>query len=123
MGRKGVIFGGFGREKRVRRAYLGLRKPGKGRFFACRRGGWLAQRGFRARIGHYVSASARPKSTPRSLRRVRKLRVRASGVHDLIRSFPHKLRGESNSRYLSCFAENSRVLEQAVQRYDGGVPN
>ena len=61
---KGRFSGGLGGKRGVRRAYFGLWKPEKRRFFSCGRGDWQAQRGFRARIGHYVSASARPKSTP-----------------------------------------------------------
>jgi hypothetical protein len=64
MGRKGVIFGGFGREKRGQKGVFWAPKAGKKALFAYRRAGWLAQGGFRARIGHYVSSSARPKSTP-----------------------------------------------------------
>ena len=64
MGRKGVVFGGFGREKRGQKGAFGASKAEKKTFFACGRGDWRAQEGFRAKIGHYVSANARPKSTP-----------------------------------------------------------
>ena len=50
MGRKGAIFGGFGREKGGQKGEFGAPEAGKRRFFAYRRAGWLAQRGFRARI-------------------------------------------------------------------------
>jgi len=62
---KGCFSGVFEGKRGVKRAYLGPRKPEKRRFFAYRRGNWRAQRGFRAIIRHYVSANARPKSTPR----------------------------------------------------------
>ena len=62
---KWVIFGGFGREKRGQKGVFWASEAGKRRFFAYRRGDWRAQGGFLAKIGHYVSSSARPKSTPR----------------------------------------------------------
>jgi len=76
IGRKWVIFGGFGREKGGQKGVFAAPKAGKRRFFACRRGDWRAQRVFGVKIGHYVSASARPKSTPGTMRRVRQMRVR-----------------------------------------------
>jgi len=80
MGRKGVIFGGFGRQKRGQKGVFGAPEAGKRRFSACGRGDWRAQRGFRDRIGHYVSASARPKSTPGTMRRVRQMRGEVRGT-------------------------------------------
>ena len=89
---KGVIFGGFGREKGGQKGVFGASEAGKRRFFACRRGDWRVQRGFRVRIGHYVSANARPKSTPGTMIQVRKLRVRtyeslAPSARERARSF------------------------------------
>ena len=59
-----MISGGFGREKRGQKGVFRASEVGKKAFFACGRGDWRAQRDFPARIGHYVSASARPKYTP-----------------------------------------------------------
>ena len=61
---KGVIFGGLGWEKGGQKGVFRASKAEKKAPFACGRGNWRAQRGFRAIIGHYVSAKARPKSTP-----------------------------------------------------------
>ena len=65
MRAKRVIFWGFRLQKGGEKGVFGASKDAKRHFWACGRGHWRAQRGFRARIGHYVSANARPKSTPR----------------------------------------------------------
>ena len=61
---KWAIFGGFGREKRGQKGVFWAPEAGKKALFAYRRGGWQAQRGFPARIGHYVISYPGPQSPP-----------------------------------------------------------
>jgi hypothetical protein len=68
-------FGGLWAGKGGSKGHIGdLKRCKKGAFWASRRGKYLAQRGFRPRIGHYVTISARPESTSGTMRSVRRMR-------------------------------------------------
>ena len=62
--RKRVILGGFLAKEGSKKGSFWPKKRGKRPVFELRRGNWWAERDFLARIGHYVSANVRPKSTP-----------------------------------------------------------
>ena len=63
--KRGGFRGFLGAKGGAKRRILGLESRKKRRFLAFGRGNWRAHRDFRARSRHYVSANARPKSTPR----------------------------------------------------------
>ena len=61
---KRVIMGGFRQEKGGGKGVFCASEAGKTAFFACGRGNWGSQRGFRARLGHYVITRPRSESPP-----------------------------------------------------------
>ena len=62
--KKRVILGGYLAKQGSKSGSFWSKKLGKRLNFALRRENWRAQRDFLARVGHYVSFYARPKSTP-----------------------------------------------------------